>query len=314
MCKFLSVVVTRDGQIFHHPKEGPIDNQSHTEIIEHHKLHDSLQRVNIARVEFTLPSDPAKIGDVSEWNLILDEQREPDWWVAQKDSVQSRLKEYVDRHIYRAGYHKIQNSWAIGVGTAEIALKNSQATLRDNSHANLSQNSQATLWDNSQATLWDNSQATLWDNSQATLWQNSHATLWENSQANLRDNSQATLWGNSQATLWDNSQAALWDNSQATLWENSRATLWGNSHATLWENSQATLWQSSCATLRGNSQATLCDNSQATLRDNSQANRRSDLGSGKVVVADKAVLIDWTTRIPTITTGWQTGNEEAANG
>ena len=245
MCKFLSVVVTRDGQIFHHPKESPIGNQSHTEIIEHHNLHDSPHRVNIARVEFTPPGDRAKIGDVSEWNLLLDEQREPDWWVTQKDSVQSRLKEYVDRHVYRAGCHQIQNSWAIGVGTAELVFQNSHATLWGSSHATLQENSQANLWENSQATLRGSSHATLRENSQANLWENSQATLWGNSQANLRGSSQATLWGSSQATLWDNSQA----------------------------------------------------------------NRRSNLGSGKVVVADRAVHIDWTTGIPTITTGWQTGSE-----
>ena len=192
MCKFLSAIVTSNGDIICHPEY----TDSHEVLIKAYNLRTSeIAERSYVRVEFVPQGD---YDDAEKYALTVDETSVPDWFESIRkdvvDSLKTRIKHAIsvgERHKALLGQFAILRDWKGEIYAGRVFLLG---------------NSQATIWGNSQATLWDNSQATLWDNSQATLRDNSQATLLDNSQATLYGNSQATLWGNSRATLWGNSR------------------------------------------------------------------------------------------------------------
>ena len=93
MCRFLSAIVRRNGDILCNPL-----TDSHEELIALHGLRDSKEGA-FARVEYS-PPDSASIADLSKYRLTIDEQRTPDWFdESMRDRVTSRLRDIVSRMI-----------------------------------------------------------------------------------------------------------------------------------------------------------------------------------------------------------------------
>ena len=74
MCRDLSCLFTRDGRLI----ESFANTSSHEDLVAWCGFPDNEK--TLVRIEFTPPSDPAKIEDPSAWNLLVDESSTPDWF------------------------------------------------------------------------------------------------------------------------------------------------------------------------------------------------------------------------------------------
>ena len=89
MCKFMSAIVTRNGDIFQYP-----ETDSHEAIIAAHGFRDDgapLASRSWVRVEFTPPADVKEIADEAKWTLNVDEVGLPDWWEEKRAAIRSDL-------------------------------------------------------------------------------------------------------------------------------------------------------------------------------------------------------------------------------
>jgi hypothetical protein len=94
MCKFLSAVVTRTGEIYCDPDH----TDSHDDIIAAFHLRataSSYYAQSFCRVEFTPPEDTSTICDMSTWTLHVDEGTTPEWF--NHDTVREELMARVER-------------------------------------------------------------------------------------------------------------------------------------------------------------------------------------------------------------------------
>jgi hypothetical protein len=102
MCQFLSAVVSKSGEVYCNPF---ID--SHEEIIQYFNLRDDPSQFinNIVRVEFT-PKDDDYFG-VENYQLRVDENSIPSWWVDVENSVRQNLTDRIKRMVIDKAENKI---------------------------------------------------------------------------------------------------------------------------------------------------------------------------------------------------------------
>jgi len=123
MCRFLSAIVLRNGDIICAPDL----TDSHEDLISANKLRDDqfsnfLER--FVRIEFTPPEDRSLISDLSKWNFSVDEAETPDWFDHEK--VRTNLESMVARHIISDNRKILLGGWWILVENAIVdTCKNS---------------------------------------------------------------------------------------------------------------------------------------------------------------------------------------------
>ena len=122
MCKFLSAIITRNGQIICDPEH----TDSHEDLLAASGLFDgntSLYREELCRVEFTPPE--ADLGDLNKWTLTIDEQVIPSW--ADKIEIRAKMEKLVERIIIRDTRKILLGSCWILLGDADVKTsKNSR--------------------------------------------------------------------------------------------------------------------------------------------------------------------------------------------
>jgi len=211
MCRFLSALVLRSGDIICDPEH----TDSHEHLIEAHGLSDRGLDAFV-RVEF-IPVDQNFV-DVSSYKLVVDEPGRPDWFEsALEERIIESLRDRVRRMIVEDERRLLLGGcWILGPHAVVRVVVNARiyCMVGDSQVGELRGNSQVgVLWENSQVgVLRENSQVgELRENSQVgELWENSKVgVLWENSKVGV-------LWGNSQVgELRGNSQVGvLWEDSQ----------------------------------------------------------------------------------------------------
>ena len=172
MCKFLSAIVKRDGEVLYRP-----ETDSHENLVDYFGLSDSGVD-NFVRVEFT--SDTPDKPDT--YKLRVDETKTPAWFEEYREKSISYLRDKI-KSIIVTGERKILmgGCWILSeakvgrlLATRVIWMKNSQVNeMRENSRVNvMRENSQVNvMWENS----WVN---VMRGNSQVNV-------MWENSWVNV---------------------------------------------------------------------------------------------------------------------------------
>lgn len=102
MCQFLSAVVSKNGEVYCDPF---ID--SHEEILQRFNLKDDNSEFikNIVRVEFIPQNDDWF--DVDNYNLRVDENSTPAWWIEVEQSVRQNLSDRIKRMIVDKAENKV---------------------------------------------------------------------------------------------------------------------------------------------------------------------------------------------------------------
>ena len=118
MCKFLSAVVTKSGEILCDPEH----SDSHSELLEHFGLRDdelSSHLERFAKVQFVPPEDGKDVASLSKWTLTVDEATCPDWLDA--DKLRPRLEALVSPHILSEGERPLLlGGWWILAGKVQV--------------------------------------------------------------------------------------------------------------------------------------------------------------------------------------------------
>jgi hypothetical protein len=98
MCNFLSLIVTKEGDVFYDET-----TDSHEKIISDHKLIDDTNdkyKRQFVRVEIT-PPDNDVFKPVSEWNFKLDEGEIPLWWrVGLEKASRAVCTDYINKIVF----------------------------------------------------------------------------------------------------------------------------------------------------------------------------------------------------------------------
>jgi hypothetical protein len=120
MCKFLSAIVMRNGDVLCDPEH----TDSHEDLILAHGLRDSgalgSGGRDWSRVEFVPPKD-GDIADLDRWTLTLDEDHaKPSWWDESEPALRTRLCEMVRAHIVDDKRPILLGGWWIVIRTAQI--------------------------------------------------------------------------------------------------------------------------------------------------------------------------------------------------
>jgi hypothetical protein len=217
MCKFLSAIVLKNGDLI----LDPMSTNSHELLIKANNLKKGLGtnfNENFARIEFVPPTDLKTIYNIKTWNLKLDEQQEPSWWQDQKDKIKQQLESIVSRHIlHDREKDLLVGDWWVLTGTTKIEkVVNSKIfyMMNDSQVHEMHDNSQVhEMYDDSQVhEMHDNSQVNkMWNNSQVNkMYGNSQVhEMYANSQVYIMyDDSQVyIMYGDSQVNImWNSSQ------------------------------------------------------------------------------------------------------------
>jgi len=119
MCQFLSAIVTRSGEIYHHPF-----TDSHSELIALHNLKEGVGAQNFIRVEFTPPKDAngrEQFDQVDDYTLRVDEKSTPAWFDAERrDQLTKYLGGVVSRMIVRDTRAMLLGGCWIVCGNAKV--------------------------------------------------------------------------------------------------------------------------------------------------------------------------------------------------
>ncbi len=120
MCQFKSAIVLREPrnkggfQLLMSPW-----TESHSELIQIHNLRDD-GRLRFARVEFT-PDSMATADKPETYKLLIDEEREPDWFDAEmKEAVADKMRDYIKSIIVTGDVALLIGGQFIVAGGAKI--------------------------------------------------------------------------------------------------------------------------------------------------------------------------------------------------
>ena len=112
MCRFMSAIVMRNGDIICDPR---ID--SHEELIEKFNIHDGpCQLDRFCRIEFIPPPDDwSKLFDTSAWKLRVDDKFTPEWFSHEK--IRLQLISKVQTLLIQEERNKLEGGcWILGSG------------------------------------------------------------------------------------------------------------------------------------------------------------------------------------------------------
>lgn len=102
MCRFLSVVILRNGDVLHHPL---LD--SHSDLVTYFKLpDDSAYAQHFAKAELT-PTDDASWTDASKWEWRIDEPTKPGWLSDVEGQAEASARAVAQRMVLPAGEHQM---------------------------------------------------------------------------------------------------------------------------------------------------------------------------------------------------------------
>jgi hypothetical protein len=94
MCRFLSAIVTRQGNVYCNPL-----TDSHEDLIEMFSIKDSKPMQNFVRVEYT-PESQTEIANIEKYNLSVDEDYTPEWFdEGLRDKTIRKLKSMLKKMI-----------------------------------------------------------------------------------------------------------------------------------------------------------------------------------------------------------------------
>src|ERR1051325_9048762 len=110
MCQIFSCVVLEDGRVLTHSE--PMQH-SHTEIRKLHAIGDV--SVNQAANVELVPPDGDFLSDVAAWKLILDHEREPEWWKDDLPALDDKVRQAVAKW-----QRKLTNLNALALGRTKL--------------------------------------------------------------------------------------------------------------------------------------------------------------------------------------------------
>ena len=186
MCKFLSAIVMRSGDILC----DPINTDSHEDLLQAHNIRDTdIQSGRFARVEFTPPEDLTTIMDLSTWTLRVDEDSTPDWFdaVRVREDLSSRIQRMLitDHREFLLG-----GCWILaGEGKVDTVKNTRIVSMHDTSQVRgMYGNSQVvSMYDTSQVgSMDDNSQVvSMYDTSQVGRMDDTSQVGWMHGNARI---------------------------------------------------------------------------------------------------------------------------------
>ena len=243
MCKFFSMVLTKDSCLWLEKSD------SHEDIIKHFELHpDGARGSNIVRIELTPPAD-CDWADLAKWNYKVDQDLLPDWYepttheaIARQNLAKrakkmpwiAMVKSEVDAAIKwatctdPADRAKAEAAALVLVPGAQIHWVNTPQggdSLSDSLRDSLCDSLCDSLSDSLRDSLWDSLSASLMDLYRDSLWGSLRDLLRDSLSASLCD----SLSDSFSDSLCDSLRASFWD----SFWDSLRASFWDSHHTPL---------------------------------------------------------------------------------
>jgi hypothetical protein len=192
MCNFLSLIVTKDGDVFYDET-----TDSHEKIISDHKLIDDTNdkyKRQFVRVEIT-PPDNNVFKPVSEWNFKIDEGETPLWWRAGLEKASRAVcTDYVNKIVF-------ENKDGIEIKSGRAFVKKcSTVKAYGSSTVNAYGSSAVNAYDSSTVNAYDSSTVTACDSSTVKACDSSTVTACGSSTVTAYDSSTVTACGISMVT------------------------------------------------------------------------------------------------------------------
>ena len=223
MCSPFSCVVKSDLSIL---VGKSIAHHSHSEIIRDAGLPAESSINQYAKVEL-LPPNKQYASDVEGWELILDEERTPEWWEENLPEIDARVRDAAQKWQNKL---RALKEWTVEEGEHLIVIGSGATITLNDGYLYTFNNAQNTITQNGgHLDTYDNSQNTIIQNgADLCTYNNSQNIITQNGgYLNIRDNSQNTItqnggylrtFHNSQNIITQNGgDLDTYDNSQNTV-------------------------------------------------------------------------------------------------
>jgi hypothetical protein len=243
MCQFASFVLTLEKAFW-----GP--TESHTNIIEHHKLVEMGARgPNIIRIEIT-PPNGKPLAPIAEWIYNVDQDILPEWH--DKDLTEQRARTAL---LLRSQ----QENWFAVVGsvTDSFSTGGYGATVTGGDRATVTGGDRATVTGGDRATVTGGDSATVTGGYGATVTGGDSATVTGGDGATVTGGDRATVTGGYGATVTGGYGATVTGGKRARVTGGDRATVTGGDGATVTGGDGATVTGGDRATVTGGDGATV---------------------------------------------------------
>jgi hypothetical protein len=160
MCEFASMILTKDSEFW-----GP--TESHTDIIEHHHLHeDGCRGPNILRVEITPPSGNPQ-APIEQWNYRTDQDQMPEWF--DPDLCEQRARTALMRRAQEERWFLLGDGKLLTGGYASTLTGGNRSTLTGGNRSTLTGGDDSTLTGGNRSTLTGGNRSTLTGGYDSTL-------------------------------------------------------------------------------------------------------------------------------------------------
>ena len=261
------------------------DGDSHTDMLKELDIEDNRKNAETLFVRAELiPPNGDVFADVETWNLNVDQDICPDWFVElyEKERMVKAVKEWADKHILIGHKNeKISGGTYYLKDCIDITLNNSTVKACDNSTVKACDNSTVEAYDNSTVKACDSSTVKACDSSTVKACDNSTVEAYDNSTVEAYGNSTVEAYGNSTVKACDNSTVKACDNSTVEAYDNSTVKACDSSTVKACDsstvkacdNSTVEAYDNSTVEAYGNSTVKACDSSTAILPYWSSNNR-----------------------------------------
>ena len=208
MCRFLSAVVSRTGEIYCNPL---ID--SHEDIIDYFNIQDT-QMQHIVRVEF-FPIEKEDLINIDRYNLKVDEQEIPEWFNEHKESVIERLKLIIKNCILKESRKIAIGAVIIGDGITVHRLINANVKFAGNSTIKDAGNS--TIKDAGYSTIENAGHSTIKDARYSTIENAGNSTIKDAGHSTIKDAGNSTIEDAGNSTIEDAGNSTIEDAGYSTI-------------------------------------------------------------------------------------------------
>ncbi|MBF0553663.1 MAG: hypothetical protein HQK96_03815 [Nitrospirae bacterium] len=203
---------------------------------------DNAFRKSFVKIEF-YPDDQNDIDDEMKYNLHIDEESTPDWFMVIQERITEDLRDIIRRMIIKNQSLKIITGKCIILSNSQIEkLQNVNCFIMKSSNVGVMKGSSnvGIMWGSSKVgIMWGNSNVgEMWGSSKVGV-------MWENSNVGVMKGSSKVgiMWGSSKVgEMWENSNVGVMKGSSkvGVMWGSSKVgVMWGSSKVgVMWGSSK----------------------------------------------------------------------------
>ena len=212
MCQFKSAICLKD-RVF------VPDYDSHSDMLEELNIPDDMRHASetFVRVE-CYPADGDKGSDPMGWQIKVDQDILPDWFMPEVDypRIREAIADWCAKHVLREGKHEVRNGVWIATDSATVRATNS-ATVKATNSATVKATNSATVEAYGSATVEAYGSATVKAYGSATVRATNSATVKAYGSATVKAYDSATVRATNSATVKAYDSATVKATNSATV-------------------------------------------------------------------------------------------------